>query len=94
MAIARRADAAFAALYPDSSQAIARRIFLRLIQFGEGQPDTRRQQTVADLRSVNDDPDQFWQTLRHLASCRLLTLSGEADADPERIKIGSRFLAP
>ena len=32
------------------AQPIARRIFLRLVQFGQGRADTRRQQTVAELR--------------------------------------------
>ena len=43
IAIARHADAALADLTP-KQQAIARRIFLRLVQFGEGRPDTPRQQ--------------------------------------------------
>jgi len=83
VAMARRADAALAALTPEQ-RAIARRIFLRLIQFGEGRPDTRRRQPIAALRSAEDDPRLFGQTLRHLADHRLLTLSGEAE-DEERL---------
>ena len=56
VAMARRADAALAALTTPEQQAIARRIFLRLVQFGEGRADTRRQQTVAELRVGSDDP--------------------------------------
>ncbi len=77
VAIARRADAALADLETAAKQAIARRIFLRLIQFGEGRADTRRQQSVDDLRIADDDSPLFDLTLRHLADCRLLTLSGE-----------------
>lgn len=79
VAIARRADAALAALEddPEKQQAIARRIFLRLVQFGEGRADTRRQQSVETLRVIRDDPNLFDQTLRHLVNCRLLTLSGD-----------------
>jgi WD40 repeat protein len=79
VAIARRADAALANLEadPEKQQAIARRIFLRLIQFGEGRADTRRQQAIDALRAAGDDPNLFNQTLSHLAICRLLTLSGD-----------------
>ena len=49
--VARHADAALAELSPEQ-QAIARRIFLRLVQFGEGRADTRRQRRFAELRSV------------------------------------------
>lgn len=80
VAIARRADAALADLLSHTQQVIARRIFLRLVQFGEGRADTRRQQSVDDLRAASDEPYLFDQTLRHLVDCRLLTLSGEEDS--------------
>ena len=83
VAMARRADAALAALIP-TQQALARRIFLRLVQFGEGRADTRRQQPVAALRSTGDDPFLFDQTLQHLTDSRLLTLSGEVVTDERR----------
>ena len=77
MAMARRADAALAELSPEQ-QAIARRIFLRLIQFGEGRADTRRQQSVTALRSAaGEAPLLFESTLHHLTDARLLTMSGE-----------------
>jgi formylglycine-generating enzyme required for sulfatase activity len=78
VAMARRADAALGDLTP-VQQAIARRIFLRLIQFGEGRADTRRRQPVAALRSADDRPEEFDRTLEQLVHCRLLTLSGEAE---------------
>jgi hypothetical protein len=77
VAIARRADATLASLTP-AQQAIARRIFLRLIQFGQGRADTRRQQPIAALRSSGDDIDLFDTTLQRLAASRLLTLSSAA----------------
>jgi hypothetical protein len=76
VAIARRADAALAALSAEQ-QAIARRIFLRLIQFGEGRADTRRQQPEAALRTAGEDPGVFDATLRHLVDARLLTVTGD-----------------
>ena len=48
--MATKADATLAAL-PTDQQRLGRRIFLRLIQFGEGRPDTRRQLGVDDLRA-------------------------------------------
>jgi formylglycine-generating enzyme required for sulfatase activity len=81
VAMARRADAALADLTP-VQQAMARRVFMRLVQFGEGRADTRRQQAVTALRAADDDPALFDQTLRRLVDCRLLTLAGEEqDAD-------------
>ncbi len=81
VAIATKADATLAAL-PAEQQAIARRILVRLVQFGEGRPDTRRQQPMTELRAGND-PALFDRTLCHLVDHRLLTLSGE-EGDPDR----------
>ena len=55
VAIAMKADRTLQDLSL-SERAIARRIFLRLIQFGEGRADTRRQQPINTLRSVSDQP--------------------------------------
>jgi WD40 repeat protein/energy-coupling factor transporter ATP-binding protein EcfA2 len=76
VAVAAKADATVAAL-EEPQRLVARRIFLRLIQFGEGRADTRRRQTVAQLKSADKDPLLFDQVLRHLADNRLLTLSGD-----------------
>jgi hypothetical protein len=76
VAIARRADAALAVL-SEEQQFIARRIFLRLIQFGEGRADTRRQQPEAALRAAGEDLKTFDATLQHLVDARLLTVSGD-----------------
>jgi len=80
-ALAIRADAALAALAPDQ-QMIARRIFLRLVQLGEGRQDTRRQQAVGALRASGDDPALFDSTLRHLTDRRLLTVSSMDGQEP------------
>lgn len=76
VAIARRADHTLQQLSQNGKQ-IAHRIFLRLIQFGEGRADTRRQQRADHLRSETDDLQMFENTLRALANNRLITLSGE-----------------
>jgi len=77
VALAHHADAALAALTPEQ-QGYTRRTCLRLIQFGEGRPDTRRQQSIAALRAAGDDTVQFDTTLRYLVDWRLLTTSGDA----------------
>ncbi|MBV8885687.1 MAG: WD40 repeat domain-containing protein, partial [Chroococcidiopsidaceae cyanobacterium CP_BM_RX_35] len=80
VALTRRADAALASL-SEAQQAIARRIFLRLIQFGQGRADTRRQQSIDALSTAYDNKNLFRQTLHHLANSHLLTLSGEEDSN-------------
>lgn len=76
VALSRRADAVLAGL-PAVQQAIARRVLVRLVQFGEGRADTRRQQTVDNLFAAGDNPADLDHVLEHLARGRLLTLSGE-----------------
>ena len=80
-ALATRADAALAALSP-TQRMIARRIFLRLVQLGEGRQDTRRQQAVGALQAPGDDPALFTRTLQHLTDRRLLTISSEDRKEP------------
>jgi WD40 repeat protein len=94
VAIARRADAALAYLESEEKRAIARRIFLRLIQFGEGRPDTRRQQLEDDLRSFEDNFQQFDETLESLAhpTRRLLTFSGEEKDQKKKVDIAHEAL--
>lgn len=76
VAIDRRATTVYNNL-PEAAQPLARRIFLRLVQFGEGRLDTRRQQTVDELRAGGDDTQVFDETLAKLTANRLLTTSGE-----------------
>jgi WD40 repeat protein len=75
VAIARRASAAMAAL-TQRQEAIARRILLRLVSFGRGRADTRRQQEVHALRSAADDELEFAHVIQHLVEHRLVTLDG------------------
>jgi len=91
VAMAHRADAALAALMPEQ-QAVARRIFLRLVQFGEGRADTRRQQPVSALRAAGDAPGTFERVLEHLAHSRLLTLSGEERGAGRQVDIAHEAL--
>ena len=84
VAMATRADQALAVLPSDAARDIARRVLLRLVQFGEGRADTRRQQRRGQLRSGDEDPALFDDTVRHLIATRLLIASGgEAGADAD-----------
>ena len=83
VAIAQHADAAMAALTADE-QAIARRVLLRLVSFGEGRIDTRRQQEVQALRSAADDTGGFARVLQRLVEDRLITV-GDAAADHDAL---------
>ena len=91
VAIAMKADSTLLELSP-SQQAIARRIFLRLIQFGEGRADTRRQQPVSALRAATDEPDELEHTLEHLTDNRLLTRSGGDEQHPSAVDISHESL--
>ena len=91
VAMARRADLVYKALAP-SGKPLARRIFLRLVQFGQGRPDTRRQQTEADLRAAADEPDQFEDVLRQLIDHRLLTSDSVEAEQTRRIDIAHEAL--
>jgi WD40 repeat protein len=78
VALARRADAIlrrFSAAQTD----IARRILLRLVSFGEGRSDTRRQQPRAQLHAAAEDAADFGFVLQTMIDDRLLTADDESD---------------
>ena len=93
--IAAKADAAYKSLTAIDKEHsiekgnITKRIFMRLLQFGEGKPDTRRQQSISTLRSDQDTPGIFEETLRHLSSerYRLLTVNREKNGDDSKVDI-------
>lgn len=91
IALATKADATFISLTPEQQQ-IARRIFLRLIQFGEGRADTRRQQSPDDLISLGDDKRLFEQTVLQLADARLLTLRAGEGVGERKVDIAHEAL--
>lgn len=82
VAVARKADAAFAALMPDQ-QDIARRVLVNLVQLGDGGPDTRRQLSLQSLRQLPGDPRQFDFVLEHLTQNRLLIQSSDQNLGPQ-----------
>lgn len=70
-AIARTADTVYAQL-SSPQQAIARRIFLRLTDLGEGSQDTRRRANRLELISADDDVSAVEAVLKLLADARLI----------------------
>jgi WD40 repeat protein/energy-coupling factor transporter ATP-binding protein EcfA2 len=79
-AMAVVADAAVDTLRPEE-QAIARRIFLRLVQFGEGREDSRRQQPLSALESAADPVGPFERVLARLILRRLVV--------PDLVRVGT-----
>jgi len=79
VAIARVADATLRKL-SWRQQKIARRILIRLVSFGDGRSDTRRQQPLAVLRTTDDRAGDFDDVIRQLVDHRLLTIdNGRVD---------------
>ena len=79
-AIAQSAEDVFHKCLGAEQQAIARRVFVRLTELGEGTQDTRRRATLDELGSRSDDRTAVHQVLQILADARLITL-GEGTAE-------------
>jgi WD40 repeat protein/class 3 adenylate cyclase len=72
-AIAHTAESIYQNLSPEE-QAIARDIFLRLTELGEGTEDTRRRVSFEELSSSSEEPEHVRAVLNKLAEARLITL--------------------
>ena len=68
-------------------QEIARRLFLGLIQLGEGTQDTRRRASVSVLMARADQPEQFRQVMERFTApgVRLVTVSAEGSAETAEV---------
>ena len=78
-AIAHTAESVYQNLSPEE-QTIARNIFLRLTELGEGTEDTRRRASFDELVSHIENADEARSVLNTLAEARLVTL-GEDTAE-------------
>jgi len=76
-ALGRHADQVYHEIGGQTEQAIVQRIFLDLVQLGEGAQDTRRRVTKEALHRLGP-PAQVEQLLSRLASSRLIQTGGEA----------------
>jgi WD40 repeat protein len=81
VALARRADATLQRFNAAQTD-IARRILLRLISFGEGRSDTRRQQPRTQLRAAGDGAADFAFVLQTMVDDRLLTIDDDVAGEP------------
>jgi hypothetical protein len=73
-AIAQTAETVYAEQLTPQQQAIARRVFLRLTELGEGTQDTRRRATLDELSRRSEEESEVLTVLRALADARLVTL--------------------
>jgi WD40 repeat protein/class 3 adenylate cyclase len=72
-AIARTADAVYQQLEPEQ-QELARRIFMRLAEPGQGTEDTRRRASLTELLPGGDEQTAVEEVLDILARARLITV--------------------
>jgi len=75
-AIAKTAEQTYQSLSPDQ-RAIARNIFLRLTELGEGTQDTRRRASLDELVGHSQDKTSVDAVLKILADARLVTTGKE-----------------
>jgi WD40 repeat protein/class 3 adenylate cyclase len=73
-AIAKTAETVYRASLTPRQQALARNIFLRLTELGEGTEDTRRRVAIAELTPRADQRGDVDEVLRMLADARLVTI--------------------
>ena len=68
---------------PEVEKDIARRIFIGLVQLGEGTRDTRRRAAIENLMASQDRPETLQQVLDRFSSpgARLITLSSQANQE-------------
>lgn len=91
VALSRRADATLRSLTP-AQEGIARRILLRLVSFGEGRSDTRRQQPRSKLRAADDDAADFDHVLQRMIADRLLTIDGDEGGQEARVDLAHEIM--
>ncbi len=75
-AIARTAEGVYGGLN-ERERALARALFLRLTELGEGAPDTRRRASLEELTAEGADAESLRRLLRTLTDARLLTTAAE-----------------
>jgi WD40 repeat protein len=78
-AIARTAESVYGRLDP-TQQTLARNVFIRLTELGEGTEDSRRRVTVAELAVGPDGTEHLASVLHTLTDARLVTM-GEAGVE-------------
>jgi WD40 repeat protein len=90
-AVKEHADDVLGALTA-SRKLLAARIMLRLVNFGEGRADTRRQQPRSALHSEGDAPAELDAVLQHLVDDRLVTVTGDDGRGDVRVDLAHEVL--
>lgn len=72
-AIAKTAESVFSQKLTPAQQTIARSIFLRLTELGEGTQDTRRRAQISELLPASSAADETQTVLNLLSAARLVT---------------------
>ncbi len=85
-ALAGEAQRIYESLQPEE-QDIARRVFLGLVQLGEGMKDTRRRTEIQKVVSQRDTPEQVKQVIARFSApgARLITLAANANAETAEV---------
>ena len=85
-ALAREAQRIYCDL-SSTERRIARRVFLGLVQLGEGAKDTRRRVELDKLITMQDEPGQLQSVIQKFASpgVRLITLSSNSEVETAEI---------
>ncbi|OKH43240.1 hypothetical protein NIES2101_31115 [Calothrix sp. HK-06] len=85
-ALAQEAQRIFDSLN-DEEQKIARRVFLGLVQLGEGASDTRRRANVSSLVSYKEQPESVKRVIDRFAhpGARLVTVSSEQGVETAEV---------
>ena len=91
LALARGADAAYAALIPEE-QVTARRILLRLVRPGEGLEITSNRVRRAELDRGGEDPGRVARVLGKLVDARLLRLTPGDTLDDTQVEVAHEAL--
>jgi hypothetical protein len=82
-ALRRHAEEVYDALGGEDERRLAKKIFLELVQLGEGAQDTRRRIKKTSLLTLGDDAEAVQRILGRLTDARLLTTSRAISADGE-----------
>ncbi len=90
-ALAKRANAIYEGLSSEQ-QRIARRVFLRLVQPGEGTEDTRRRAEVGELLTRPEEESDLDKVLLALADGRLVTTGQDQVAGAEVVDVAHEAL--
>ena len=73
--IAQTAESVFSVRLTPEQQAIARRVFLRVTELGEGTQDTRRRAALGELTGRRDGEAEVRKVLHALAVARLIIVN-------------------